>query len=384
MKLVQRYFFRQLLGPTLVATVALTGVALLSQSLGQLEIIVEQRQTAMIFAKIIALSLPQLLSLILPIAVFVASLVALNRLHTEQEIVVCFASGMSRWAVISPAVRLASLAALLTLVLNLWVSPYCARLMREELFKVRTDLAAVLVREGEFNQPAPGLTVYAQRVDQGGRLANVFIQREKPDGGAETFDAAEALIVTNGRAPALILRNGSSQDFDGDGVLNYLEFDENVFDLSPFLNKDEKLHFKISDRYLHELVFPDLRHDWERWNRTKMLAEAHYRLSAPLYTFTFVGLALAAVLGGSFSRLGYGRRIAAAGAVAALLRIIGFGVQAACDDVVWLNVLQYAIPLGGAYGAYAQVVKRRIGRVALTMPMGRTPDRRPRALEALS
>ena len=370
MKLVQRYFFRQLLGPTAVATLALTGVALLSQSLGQLEIIVEQRQTAAIYAKIIALSLPQLLSLILPIAIFVASLVALNRLHTEQEIVVCFASGMSRWSVVSPAIRLASVAALLVLVVNLWASPFCARLMREELFKVRTDLAAVLVREGEFNQPAPGLTVYAQRVDQDGRLTNVFIQQQKPDGGSETFDAREATIVTTGKAPALILRHGSSQDFNREGVLNYLEFDENVFDLAPFLKTDETLTYKISDRYLHELVFPDLRHDWERWNHSKMLAEAHYRLSAPLYTFTFVGLALAAVLGGSFSRLGYGRRIAVAGAVAAALRIVGFGVQAACDDVIWLNVLQYLIPLGGAYGAYAQVVKRRIGGVSLGIPIG--------------
>ncbi|HEX8568397.1 MAG TPA: LptF/LptG family permease [Caulobacteraceae bacterium] len=377
MTLVQRYFFRQLLGPAAVATLALTGVALLSQSLGQLEIIVEQRQTAAIYAKIIALSLPQLFSLILPIAVFVASLVALNRLHTEQEIVICFASGMSRWAVISPAVRLAALAALVVLVLNLWASPFCARLMREEVFKVRTDLAAVLVREGEFNQPAPGLIVYAQRVDPNGRLTNVFIQRQKPDGGAETFDAREAVIVTTGAAPALILRHGSSQDFDSDGVLNYLEFDENVFDLAPYLNTEEKLVFKISDRYLHELVFPDLRHDWERWNRTKMLAEAHYRLSAPLYTFTFVGLALAAVLGGSFSRLGYARRIAITGAVAATLRIVGFGVQAACDDVAWLNVLQYAVPLGGAYGAYAQVVKRRIGGVSLGIPMGGGAELKP-------
>ena len=126
-------------------------------------------------------------------------------------------------------------------------------------------------------------------------------------------------------------------------------------------------------------MFPDLRHDWERWNRTKMLAEAHYRLSAPLYAFTFVGLALAAVLGGSFSRLGYGRRIAIAGAVAATLRIVGFGVQAACDDAAWLNVLQYLIPLGGAYGAYAQVVKRRIGGVSLGIPLG-SPGAGPREL----
>ena len=96
--------------------------------------------------------MPQLLSMILPIALFVAALVALNRLHTEQEIVVCFAGGMSRWRVISPAMRLAAAVALLALVINLWVQPPAARAMREELFKVRTDLAASLVRRGRVHR----------------------------------------------------------------------------------------------------------------------------------------------------------------------------------------------------------------------------------------
>ena len=179
MSLIERYLFKQLLGPTLLATLALVAVALLSQSLGTLDIMVEQRQSAMVFAKITFLALPQLLNMILPIAIFVASLVALNRLHTEQEIVVCFAGGMSRWRVISPAIKLASLAMLVTLVVNLWVQPYCYRTMRDELFAVRTDLAASLVRAGEFSQPSSDLTVYAQSIDQQGIMRNMFLNQEK-------------------------------------------------------------------------------------------------------------------------------------------------------------------------------------------------------------
>src|SRR5205085_10521498 len=135
-------------GPTLLATLALVALALLARSLSEFDVIIEQRQSAAVFLKIIALALPQLLAMILPIAVFVATLVALNRLHTEQEIVVCFAGGMSRWRVISPAMRLAAGAAFLMLILNLWVQPAAYREMRRELFEVKADLAATLVREG--------------------------------------------------------------------------------------------------------------------------------------------------------------------------------------------------------------------------------------------
>jgi len=225
MKLIERYLFRQLLGPTLAAVGALAGVAILSSSLGRLELIVEYGQSAAVFGRITALAIPSLLTLILPIAVFVASLVTLNRLHTEQEIVVCFASGMSQWRVISPAIRLAAIAALIMLTLNLFATPWAAREVRAQLFSIRTDLAATLVREGEFNKPAANLTVYAQRVERDGRLVNVFIHEDRPVDGPRTFAAKEGRIVTREQAPALIMRNGTSEEYDEYGVLTFLVFD---------------------------------------------------------------------------------------------------------------------------------------------------------------
>lgn len=359
MRLIERYLFNQLLGPTLLATAALGAVALLSQSLGTLDIIVEQRQSAMVFAKITLLALPQLLTMILPIAVFVASLVALNRLHTEQEIVVCFAGGMSRWRVISPAIKLATLAMLVSLVTNLWVQPYCYRAMRDELFTVRTDLAATLVRAGEFSQPSNDLTVYAQSIDQQGIMQNMFLNQEKPEGGSTTFFARQGKIAKRNGEPILIMRLGSNQELSRDGVLNFLKFDEYIFNLAPFMNTYELVHYKISDRYMHELLFPDLQQEWEQRNRVKMIAELHSRLASPLYNLAFMAMALNAIIGGAFSRLGYGRRIATIAAGAAFVRIAGFAVQAACDDTVWLNVLQYAVPLAATWWAMSQLFRQK-------------------------
>jgi lipopolysaccharide export system permease protein len=288
----------------------------------------------------------------------VAALLTLNRLHIEQEIVVCFAAGMSRWRVVSPAIRLAVAAALVTLVVNLWVQPWCARAMREELFRIRTDLAASLVKPGEFTQPAPGLTVYVQDVEQGGVLKNLFIYQELPEGGSTTYTARRGIITKRDGMPVLLMQKGSNEGFNSAGVLNYLAFDEYTLDLSPYIKSEERLHYKTADRYLHELVFPDFSQVWEQRNRKQMLAEAHYRVSSPLYNLTFVSLALWAVLGGSFSRLGYGRRVARAALIAAVVRIVGFGVQAACAGAVPLNVLQYLTPLIPAWLALRAVFRQ--------------------------
>src|SRR5690242_15086122 len=103
MPLIDRYLFRQLMGPTILATSALTGVAILTSSLSALDILVNKRQTFVVFLQITLLATPQIMALMLPMSVFIAGLVSLNRLYTEQEIVICFAGGMSRWRVASPA-----------------------------------------------------------------------------------------------------------------------------------------------------------------------------------------------------------------------------------------------------------------------------------------
>jgi lipopolysaccharide export system permease protein len=370
MRLIERYLFRQLLGPTLLAVGALGGVALLSQSLSALDIIVDQRQSALVFVKVTLLALPMLINMILPVAVFVAALVALNRLQTEQELVVCSAGGMSRWRLISPAVRLAVYAMLLGLVINLWVQPLSYRTMRQTLFEARTDLAATLVREGEFTEPVSGLTIYGQTVQRDGRIDNLFIHQELGGGGAATYTAKEGRIGRRDGAPVLIMRQGSTQQFSNRGVLNFLTFEEYAFDLAPFLASDETVRYKASDRYLHELFFPDLSIKEERDNRNRYLSEGHSRLASPLYSITFMALALGAVVGAGFSRMGYGRRIAMIAGLAALIRIVGFAVQAACDDNAILNIGQYLVPMAGAWWGFGQVFRKpvRRGRVPAGVP----------------
>jgi lipopolysaccharide export system permease protein len=362
MRLIDRYLLRQLLGPTLLATAALTGVALLSESLSTLDMIVNQHQSAIVFLKITLLAMPQLTNMVLPIAVFAAGLVSLNRLHTEQEIVVCFAGGMSRWRVISPAIRLASTVAFLALLMNLWVQPLAYRALRQVMTDVKTDMVSTLVREGEFTAPAPGLTVYAQTVDNKGDMHNLFIHQVKDDGGATTYMANTGHIAKRNGAPVLMLENGSTQEFSERGVLNYLTFNEYPFELNQLNNPDELIHYKPSDRWLHELFHPDLEQGWEKKNRKALLAEGHARISTPLYNITAMALALSAIIGGGFSRLGYARRIAMMSGVAILVRILGFVAQSAAEANVWINVLQYVIPIGATVFALRGVFRQRVSR----------------------
>jgi len=345
MRLIDRYLFQQLLGPTLLATAALTGVAILTSSLSALDILVNDRQSILIFLEITLLATPQIVAMVLPLAVFVAGLVALNRLQTEQEIVICFAGGMSRWRVASPAVRLSAIIAVVALAVNLWLQPVCFRQMRTVLTAVRSDIATSMIRPGEFTHPAPGLTVFAQSMDDDGLIHNLFIDHATGHGASSTLMASEGRIFKHNGVPFLVLKHGSNQQFSKTGALQVLSFDEYPLDLRPFLSLDPQVTYQPSDRYLHELFFPDLTRSWEQRNHKRLIAEGNARLATPLYNLAFAALALAAVLGGSFSRLGYQTRIYAAAGAATVVRVLGFVIGAACEGEPRLNVLQYALPL---------------------------------------
>lgn len=348
MTLIQGYLFRQIALPVVAACAALAGIGILSQSLDQLEIIVERGQSLWVMLKLTLLATPQLLAVILPIGLFVGSLMALTRLQREQELTAAFAAGMTRWAVIRPAVRLAFIVAALALLTSTLLQPWAQREARREAFAVRTDLAALLVDEGRFVQGPDGLTVYVQQIEQNGLLKNLFIYLDNGK-TVTTWDAAEARFGRVDGLPTLTMQHGSMQRYSPNGVLEYFSFDRLPFDLSPFTSSDERVKFKTSDLWLTDLLNPTPTLLRDTGSRGELLAEANARLSAPLYALTAMAMALAAILGGQFSRTGYALRIAKASGGFLVVRVVGYGLVAASGWNAWLNVFQYLLPLGAAF-----------------------------------
>ncbi|MBX9747234.1 MAG: LptF/LptG family permease, partial [Hyphomonadaceae bacterium] len=104
MNTISAYVFRQALGPLLAILGALAAIAILTQGLNQLDIIITNRRAGFAFAWVTLLALPQLISLVMPIAVFIAVVYALNRMQSESEVAVLYGAGVSRQRIARPIV----------------------------------------------------------------------------------------------------------------------------------------------------------------------------------------------------------------------------------------------------------------------------------------
>lgn len=346
MTLIQRYLFRQIGLPVLAALGALAGIGLLSQSLEQLEVIVERGQSLWVMIKLTLLALPQLVAIILPIGLFVGALVALTRLQREQELTAAYAAGMSRWQLIRPALTIAVLAVIAGLLTTTMLQPWGQREGRRQTFAIRTDLAALLVEEGRFVQGPDGLAVYVQQIEQNGLMRNLFVYLEKGE-TVTTWDADTARFSRIDGIPVLTMQNGSMQRYSTNDVLNHLSFDNYAIDLTPYSRgTDQSIRYKTTDLWMSQLFFPDAAIMAMAGTRGELAAEGHSRLASPLYAFTAMAFALAAIMGGAFSRTGYSGRIARAAGLFLLVRVIGYGIVAGAASYPALNLLQYIIPLG--------------------------------------
>ncbi|WP_395647539.1 LptF/LptG family permease [Terricaulis sp.] len=346
MNTVSAYVFRQALMPLLAILGALAAIAILTQGLNQLDIIITNRRAGFAFAYVTLLALPQLISLILPLAVFFAVVYAMNRMQSESEIAVLYGAGISRGRIARPIMQLAVLAALTHLAVNTVIQPWSLAERRSVFFALRTDIASSLVEEGSFTFPNENLTLYARARGAGGEMRDLLINDARPElDYPVTYTARAGAIATIDGRPAIVMRDGQIQRQRDDGTVDVLDFDRYVLQMGQMTEEPATFYLKASDRTLNELFFPDRTAHYDQRNIDRFLAEGHSRLSSPLLNVALAMIALAGVLGGEFSRRGYLRRIAVAFVIALLVRLTSVALQAAATDEPDLNVLQYALPV---------------------------------------
>lgn len=349
----QRYIFVQIFWPVLGVLAGLCLMALLSQSLTQLDLILVKRQSFLALLWITFLSLPQVISLILPLALFFATIYALNRLLDDQELIVGYATGMSFSEVAAPVLRVTFIAMLGHLALTTHLQPMAFREIRESFRAVAADVAAAIIRPGQFLEPVAGVTLYSRDARRG-NLEGVLIHDVRIPAEPVTFTAERARLVSLRGAPAFLLQDGEYQRRHQNGEIDFGSFERYALELPELQPKGEFFILKPSDRFLGELFYPDRTYFYDQRQISKLLAEGHFRLSSPLYDLALVAIALSALLGGEFSRRGNRTRILVASAAALLVRLGALGIQAIGIESPELNWLQYGVPLViiGASAAY--------------------------------
>jgi lipopolysaccharide export system permease protein len=346
------YIFRQILGPFLFFVLVFTGVIWLGQSLRVIDTVVNNGQSARVFLEFTLLLLPTVLSIVLPVAAFAATLYAVNRLFSDSEIVVMFASGLSGISLVRPVLMFSTLVMAVVFALTLYAMPTAQRELKSRIKEVKGDVASAFLREGVFLSPVRGVTVYLRGMGLPGEMLGIFIHDERDDDEIITYTAERGVLLSDAEGLRLVMFDGVAQiakRHEADSVA-ILRFEQLAYDLTRFASRSTTRRRKPSELYLPEL-FSIRKGETGRRTLGAYRAEGHEALIAPLYVLTLPLMAVAFVIGTGFRRQGFIGRIIVATGAAVALRLLGLAMKAATSSEMSLWPTMYAPPLLGMVAA---------------------------------
>ena len=237
--------------------------------------------------------------------------------------------------------------------LFIYLVPLSAKVSRDRLFEIQTDLVAALIQEGAFNSPVAGLTVYIREMSRGGEMRGILVHDGRDPEEATTYMASSGALVRTPEGPRLIMKDGNIQRVErARGQIDLLYFEKYTYDLSEFTQLNAQRTVKLKEMSLMELLDPQEENMLPR-RRAQFAAKGHDRLTSPLYALVFAVIGLVGIILAGHSRGGHTIRIIATVGVAIGVRVIGLAVQnLSARDLTFLP-LTYLVPLlvifGGIY-----------------------------------
>jgi len=361
------YIVRQIAWPLAFATLTLTGVIWLTQSLRFMDRIVNNNLAVGDFFYLTMLVLPNITAIILPVATFCATLYAFHRLATDSELIVLSASGFSRFALARPALYVGALVVAVMYVTLLYLLPIATTTLRNTQYEFRNDLAGMALLEGVFNTPTENLTVYIREREPNGDMLGVLVHDNRSPANPVTMMAEKATLIRTPEGPRLYMVNGNRQQIDPQRhSLSLLYFDNYSLDLDAYAKKEGAGWREPSERFITELLHPDLNDPSDVSNYNKLIVEGHRRIVSPLYVPALILIAVASVIGGEYNRRGHGRRLVAGAAAAIALQVLSLIVAHLATKTIVLLPTMYLLPTlfmaGAAFFLREPVQRRVLGR----------------------
>jgi len=355
MRLTTRYITKNILMSALFVLLILLAVIWLTQSLRFLELIVNSNAPVSLFMKMIALSLPRFPEIIIPVALVAAVIFSYNRMMMDSEIVVMRSAGISPRRLAVPALVVAGLSVFVMLLFSAWLSPAARAEMQDLRQVIRAEFSTFLLKEGVFNPVGDDLVIYLRERRRGGELHGLLVHDTRPENRTPvTITARRGILVTAEDEPAVIVYDGSRQQFDpATGSLSKLEFSEYTLEIQNFKEQVGRRFRDVDERSLLEILTLDYDSSENlRGRKHEFMVEAHKRIIMPFSAFGLTLVTLACLLTGSFNRRGQVRRIITAVTLVFLMQAVYLGLINTAKDALWAIPALYAAVILPIFAAW--------------------------------
>ena len=309
-----RYILSQFLTLFGFFALILVSVYWVNRAVSLFDQLIASGQNVSVFLELSVLTLPNVIRLVLPIAVFAGTVYVTNRLSSESELTVMQATGFSPWRLARPVAVFGLICAVMLSALTHFLVPASNAELSKRQKEITENVTARLLTDGTFLHPADGVTFYIREITPNGVLKDVFLSDQRTQGRTTSYTASDAYLVQDETGPKLVMVDGLAQLHRHDtDTLMTTNFADLSYDISALIDPGAKP--RVSAKHFSS---------WDILGKVEAVAEVtgesvggiteelHERFAMPLSTVSFALIGFAMLLVGGFSRFGVWRQIIAA------------------------------------------------------------------------
>ncbi|AHM05467.1 putative permease [Roseibacterium elongatum DSM 19469] len=343
-----RYILTQLVGLFGFFSLVLVSVYWIEAAVELFGELIADGQNLGVFLEFTALTLPEIMLLVLPVASFVATLYVFNRMINESELVVLQTAGLSAARLLRPVFVFGLILSLLVLILANILAPAAREQFNDRRSEVGEDVTGRFLREGQFIHPADGLTVYIREITELGEFRDLFLQDASGEDVEVTYTATSALLVRSDTGPRLVMFDGMAQSLNRvTGRLSTVQFADFAYDIGALIADGGPRRMDSREMSTLALITADTAlAEALRDPLAEVLYEGHDRIGRALFVMFPPLIAAATLMLGHFSRFGVWRQILIAVVLIVPLQVVWNWAEATAtrDASLWpLAYLQAAV-----------------------------------------
>lgn len=372
MSIVSYHILARMMLTTTVVLVALVTIAWVSQIIRLLDFVVVNGRSFFEFIGITMLFVPMIIAVIMPTAIFVSTVFVLDRMNGDSELTVIGAAGISRWRLLRPFLAASAISIAFSLVANIFIQPLAMNSLREKQAEIRSDIMSSLIDVGQFTSPHHGLMIHVKERTNDGELKGIIFKDTRTPLQPITYLSSSARLIERGETAFLHLIEGSVLRNRGDGSnVDLVHFEEYTLNLLSFFEKYSLGSRRPHEMYINELFYPSKNNSFAKEHPLALLAEAHNRLSNPLYSLVALLIAFAILCDPRTTRTSRVYSIVTATILVSIIRVSGIFFVSLAGNLSLYIIPLYAIPIIAiACTIYYMIAKDRCLR---TIPLTPSP-----------
>ena len=220
----------------LISSVTLGLIVWVIQAVNYMDFITEDGHSLGIYFKYTLLSLPKILSRILPFILFISVFYNLIKLENNNELLVYWTYGISKLKFINILFIFSLIFLIIQIFLNIYVVPISLDKGRDYIKKSDLDFFPSLIKEKKFIDTVSDLTIFVDKINSKGELVNIFLKDQIEDNESQIIHAKKGILQKQNGKNFLVLVDGEFIN-NLEGKVTNFSFKKTNFDLSKYSTK---------------------------------------------------------------------------------------------------------------------------------------------------